>query len=124
VTDKWSPFDEAEFQLDQYDHFFPRGIVAKAFDNHPQLLEDWLGENCPDNYCYVWVYSAPDSSRHLRIVGDLIGTPKDVALALKLITSVDILHRDSFIITKRYGGYGGESRDSYRVEQLQDSKIF
>lgn len=123
MTDKWNPFNEAEFRLDRYDHFFPREIVANAFGKHPQELEDWLGEICPDNYCYVWVREKQiwGNGRVPRILGDLVGMPKNAAMALKLITSIDILYCDSFNIIKQY------ERDhvySYNVEQLDDSKIF
>ena len=124
MIDEWSPFHKAEFHLPRYNNFFPREIVEEAFGNHPQILEDWLTENCPNNYCYVWVYST-NWSGNPKIIGDLIGMPKDVALALKLITSVNILHRDSFVITNRYSSYfsKGNGQVSYRVES-HDSKIF
>ncbi len=122
MADEWCPFDEAEFRLDQYDHFFPREMVADIFGSHPQELEDWLTENCPNNYCYVWVRETYTwgSGKGPQIVGDLVGMPKDVAIALKLITSVEILYSNSFNIKKIY------KRDNvyiFCVEHLEDSKI-
>jgi len=55
-----------------------------------------MDENCPQNYCYVWIRKGLGES---EIVGDLIGVPKDVALAIKLMYGLDLIDTSRYSIT-------------------------
>ncbi len=81
------PFREATQHLNKYSYFFDRKELDKSSSEHPQVLEDFMGENCPQNYCYVWIRKGLGES---EIVGELVGVPKDVALAIKLMRGVDL----------------------------------
>ncbi len=96
MSENWSPFDEGEYKLPEYDHFFPLEKVADIFGDHPQVFEDWLGENCPNNYCYVWIWSQKDFKN--SIVGDLVGVPEDIAFIIKLMTGIDFVSTSNFYI--------------------------
>jgi len=88
--DKWSPFREAEQNLKKYLYFFNRDSISDAFGDHPQLLEDWLHERCPNNYCYVWLWSNSfNFSKPSSIVDYLIGVPEEIAMPLKLMTGLN-----------------------------------
>ena len=85
---EWDPFREARQHLNKYSYFFDRKELEKSSSEHPQVLEDFMDENCSQNYCYVWIRKGLGES---DIVGDLIGVPKDVALAIKLIYGLDLI---------------------------------
>ncbi len=95
----WSPFDETEYHLSNYEYFFPLSEVSEVFGDHPQIFEDWLKEHCPDNYCYVWVW---DNSNKISIVGNLVGVPEELAMPLKLMTGIDPVPSNVYVIKQRY----------------------
>lgn len=107
MSDRWSPYDEGETKLDNYDHFFLRDDIQEVF-GHPQVLEDWLVEHTPDNYCYVWFYrNRFTNDIGSNIVGQIIGVSEELAMPLKLITSIDPISNDMF---ERYVTYDGKHR--------------
>ena len=91
----WCPFREARHHLDKYSYFFDRKALDKSSSEHPQVMEDFMHENCPQNYCYVWIRKGLGES---EIVGELVGVPKDVALAIKLIRGIDLVDTSRYKI--------------------------
>lgn len=94
---KWNPFTEADERMNKYKYFFPRDEISKML-GHPQVFEDWLHEHSPDNYCYVWVWDPNRVSN--GIVGDLVGVVEKLVLALKLMTGIDPILHNNFVIRK------------------------
>ncbi len=111
MSKDWSPYDEAEYKLPEYEHFFQREKVVSIFGGHPQVFEDWLVENCPRNYCYVWVWNRKD-----KIVDDLIAVPKDIALAITLITGIDFVSKSNFHIKNE----GWHDKKKYRLMEKKE----
>lgn len=96
MTEKWSPFREAEHNLLDYDNFFDDQKTRSFFES-PQSMEDWLYENCPNNFCYVWLHTRKWGwQKGPIILGQLIGVPYNVSLALKLITGIDPYNLDDY----------------------------
>lgn len=117
MSKSWSPFDEGEYKLLEYDYFFPRQKVAVIFGDHPQVFEDWLGENCPNNYCYIWVWDR-EYSKH-SIVDDLVAVPEDIAFVIKLMTVIDFSTKKDFYIRDYQRDKG---RIKYEVCSINVSK--
>ena len=100
MNEEWSPYDEGEYHLSKYNHFFDRDIVAEGFGNI-QDLEDWLVEHCPDNYCYAWI-NGEDLNHNPVIIDQLVGVPENLVMAIKLITSIHpFLYSDFNIRTEK-----------------------
>ncbi len=108
MSEEWSPFIEAGCRLNRYEYFFPHNMVSREFGGHPEDFEAWLEENCPKNYCYVWVW------RDKRIVDDLVGVPENLVIVIKLMTSIDPHPRKKFDIQSWITTSGNVN---YRVEQ-------
>lgn len=93
---EWDPFTEATKHLNKYSCFFDRDKLAAI--EHPQITEDFMHENCPQNYCYVWLWT---SLYQGGIDKMLIGVPKHIALAIKLSTGADLIDTSGYVIEKR-----------------------
>lgn len=110
MSKEWSPFDEATGHLNRYKSFFPRDEVFDGYGDDPQMFEDWLNDNCHNNYCYAWVW---DSSN--KIVGQLTGVPKNLVLAVKLVTGVDPLFWKDFNVR---GWPPGSVYDRFKIYSI------
>ena len=105
MNEEWSPYDEGEFHLPKYKHFFDRDVAAKEFGGYDDL-EDWLIENCPENYCYTWIYGE-DLNHNPIVVDQVVGVPENLVIAIKLITADQpFLYSDCTIRTEKaeHGG--------------------
>lgn len=98
---EWCPFKEADNNLDKYSYFFDDKELCISSTEHPQVMEDFMHENCPQNFCYVMIRKDFYDS---NIVGRLIGLPKDVALAIKLMRNIDLIDSNLYEIRKAYYG--------------------
>lgn len=96
---EWDPFTEATKHLNKYSCFFDQKELDNSTSDHPQVLEDFVGENCPQNYCYVWLWTDLCRTGIDRI---LIGVPEHIALAIKLSTGVDLIDKSRYEIGKRH----------------------
>ena len=96
---EWDPFTEATKHLNKYSCFFDREELENSTTDHPQVLEDFMGENCPQNYCYSWLWTDLCRSQIDRM---LIGVPKYIALAIKLRYGVDLIDTRKYKIEKNY----------------------
>jgi len=99
MSEEWSPFREAELYLNSYEYFFPNHKTTQAFGDDPQIFESWLDENCPNSYCYAWLYK--DGIARSRYV---IGVPEKLVLAVKLMTGIDPLNNFE---VKRWRAFDG-----------------
>ncbi|KKN44280.1 hypothetical protein LCGC14_0694850 [marine sediment metagenome] len=96
---EWDPFSEADKNLNKYSYFFDLKELEKSSDEHPQVLEDFMDENCPQNYCYAWLWEGFHES---KIVSMLVGVPKNIALAVKLTHGIDLVDTSGYGIEKRF----------------------
>lgn len=96
---QWNPYTEADENLDKYYHFFDRDAMNKIED--PVETENFLTENCPQNYCYVWLYVTFNDP---NIKCQLIGVPEDIAFAIKLLIGADLVDTSNYTIRKRHDG--------------------
>lgn len=92
---EWDPFSEADKNLDKYSYFFDQNELEKSSDEHPQVMEDFMIKNCPQNFCYVWLWT---DLHRTGIDGLLVGVPKNIAFAIKLSTGVDPLDASRYDI--------------------------
>lgn len=95
---EWDPFTEAQQHLDRYSCFFDQKELDNSNSDHPQLLEDFMDENCPQNYCYAWLWTHMHNG---GIDSLLIGVPEHIAFAIKLSTGVDPIDTSEYEIGKR-----------------------
>lgn len=96
---EWDPFTEATKRLEKYSCFFDQKELDNSTSDHPQVLEEFMNENCPQNYCYAWLWEDICKTKIDRM---LIGVPEHIALAIKLKYGVDLVDSSEYKIGNRF----------------------